>query len=436
MTSEQGFEPVLSRRGLLAGAGATLAALPFASLPAFARAAPWQGVTQMVSNYVTSGRLAGAVAAMGFGLDDPVTIARGAKTLGRPAPIGPDSLFRIYSMTKPVTGMAGMILIDEGRLGLDQPLAEILPEFAKMSVQRVPDGRVDDLVPADRPITIRHLLTHTSGLGYSIVQKGPLKTAYVKAGLVPGAVSRIPFAQLFGAGPTAPSLKIFAERLARMPLVYQPGTRWSYSTGLDLMGRVIEVASGQPFDRFLQDRLFDPLGMTSTFFRVPKAEAHRLTTNYGVLEGMLLPLDLASNSIFMDAPAFPFGGSGLVSSPRDYDRFLRMLLDGGKFAGRRIMGAGAVALGTSDLLPAGISTKGTFANGGGFGAGGRVGRGDEAGTFGWGGAAGTVAFADLKRGWRGGLYTQYMPADTYSMQREFPRVAMNDAIMMIGTGRS
>ncbi|MFA7595490.1 MAG: serine hydrolase domain-containing protein [Novosphingobium sp.] len=437
MPQQAGPELLLSRRTILAGFGASLAAMPFSAAwgQTQARAAPWQGVGRMVSDYVTSGRLAGAVAAMGFAQDEAEILARGARTLGKSGAVGADSLFRIYSMTKPITGMAAMILIDEGKLGLDQPVAEILPKFARMKVQRLPDGPIDDLVPAARPITIRHLLTHTAGLGYSIIQKGPLKAAYVKAGLVPGEISRLPIAQVFGAGPTAPSLTAFADRLAEMPLVYQPGTKWSYSTSLDLMGRVIEVVSGKSFDRFLRERLFDPLGMTSTFFRVPASEAGRLTTNYGIMQGLLIPLDPATASVFLDEPPFPFGGSGLVSSPRDYDRFLRMLLGFGKLDGKRVMSEAAVRLGTSNLLPPGVGTAGTLANGGGFGAGGRSGLGEEEGTFGWGGAAGTIAFADLKRGWRGGLYTQYMPVEAYPLQRDFPKVAMNDAILMIGVER-
>lgn len=427
----------LSRRDTLSGMAAIFGAL---SLPgAIARAetvgAAWPGVTRTVEDYVRSGKLPGAVAAMGFGLGEPVQIARGVLTLARPGAVSLDSLFRIYSMTKPVTGMAAMILIDERRMELDQPLGEILPKFADVKVQRVPDGSITDLVPAERSITIRHLLTHTSGLGYSIVQRGPLKSAYVQAGLVPGAISRLPLAEIFGAAPTVPNLKTFADRLADMPLVYQPGTRWSYSVGLDLLGRVIEVVSGQPFDTFLQERLFAPLDMTSTYFRVPRAQAHRLTSNYGILQGILVPLDPAGASVFFNQPAFPFGGSGLVSSPRDYDRFLRMLLGRGKLDGKRVMSEAAVLLGTSNLLPQGVVTQGTLANGGGFGAGGRVGLGPEAGTFGWGGAAGTIAFADLQRGWRGGFYTQYMPVDAYPIQREFPEIAMKDALTMAGMFR-
>ena len=428
--------PAAFSRRTFIGSGAALGA-SLAFTPAFAPAwaadkqEAWAGVTRYADGYVRSGRLAGAVAAMGLGQGAIQYIARGQRML-EGAPMDGDSLFRIYSMTKPITGMAAMILIDEGKLRLDQPLADILPKYAKMAVQRVPDGSITDLVPAKAPITIRHLLTHTSGLGYSIIQNGPLKAAFVQAGLVPGQISRLPLAELFGARNTTLTLAQFADRLADMPLVYQPGTKWSYSVGLDLLGRVIEVVSGKPFDTFLQERLFDPLGMDSTWFRVPQSQIGRLTTNYGVMQGVLLPLDPGAASVFAMRPAFPFGGSGLVSSPRDYDRFLRMLLGFGMFEGKRVMSENAVRLGTSNLLPAGVSTVGTFATGGGFGAGGRVGLGLEEGTFGWAGAAGTIAFADLKRGWRGGFYAQYMPAAAYPIQGEFPQVAMKDAMAALG----
>ena len=422
----------LSRRSFI-GSGAALGA-SLACIPAWAaadKADVWTGVTQYTDTYVRSAKLVGAVAAMGLGQGQLDIIARGVRTLEGGAMDG-DSLFRIYSMTKPITGMAAMILIDEGKLRLDQPLSDILPKFAKMAVQRVPDGSITDLVKANGPITIRHLLTHTAGLGYSIVQQGPIKTAYVQAGLEPGQISRLPLAEIFGSRSTVLTLEQFADRLAQMPLVYQPGTKWSYSVGLDLMGRVIEVVSGRPFDVFLKERLFDPLGMASTGFRVSQSQIGRMTTNFGIMGGVLLPLDPAGASVFAMKPAFPFGGSGLVSSPRDYDRFLRMLLGYGMFAGKRVMSENAVRIGTSNLLPVGISTVGTFANGGGFGAGGRVGLGAEAGTFGWAGAAGTIAFADLKRGWRGGFYAQYMPADAYPIQAEFPQVAMKDAVAALG----
>ncbi|AKM07537.1 serine hydrolase domain-containing protein [Pelagerythrobacter marensis] len=417
------------RGGALLGAGAALGTLPFGRA-ALAHAGHWPSVIALADEYVAARKVANMVAVLGWRQRAPDVIARGTLAIGQTAPAGIDSLYRIYSMTKPITGMATMMLIEDDRLSLDQPLAEILPAFADMQVQKTYDGSITDLEPAEQPITIRHLLTHTAGLGYSIIQKGPIKAAYERAGAVPGQVTRLPLGAVFGRGDPAPSLTAFADNLARLPLVAQPGTRWSYSVSLDLLGRVIEVASGKPFDVFLKERLFDPLGMTSTWFRVPQGEVGRLTTNYGVMNGRPLPLDPARASVFLDAPAFPFGGAGLVSSPRDYDRFLQMLVGYGQIGGKRVMSEAAVRLGTSNLLPEGVSTKGTFAEGSGFGAGGRVGLGEQAGTFGWGGAAGTVGFADLRRGLRAALFTQYMPSEAYPIHGAFPAAVVKDLAAM------
>ena len=237
---------------------------------------------------------------------------------------------------------------------------------------------------------------------------------------------------MFGRGAAVRSLTTFADRLATMPLIAQPGTRWSYSVGLDLLGRVIEVASGQTFDAFLKQRIFDPAGMTSTWFQVPASELGRLTTNYGVLDGRLLPIDPPTQSVYADPPPFPMGGAGLVSSARDYDRFLRMLLGYGRIDGKRVMSELAVRVGTSNLLPEGVDTKGTFANGAGFGAGGRVGLGDQAGTYGWGGAAGTAAFVDLRRGVRATMMTQYMAMPGYPLTEEFTKAVIADLTAMAG----
>lgn len=406
----------------LLGLGATL------PLPAFARPLPasrFPNVTAFVDGYVSSRKVPGMLATLGFGRDEPTVIARGVEGFADADPQSLDTLYRVYSMTKPVTGMAAMILIDEGKLGLDQPLGEILPKFANMKVQVTPDGSLSEVRPARTPITIRHLLTHTAGLGYSIVQKGPIKAAYEAAGLVPGQVSKVQIPGL-SRGSTVPSLALFADRLAELPLIYEPGTRWSYSVALDLMGRVIEVASGKPFDEFLEDRLFDPLGMTSTGFQVAKKDLPRLATNYGIVGGTPLPIDPAEASIFAEKPPFPMGGAGLVSSPRDYDRFLEMIVNYGVLDGKRVMSERAVRIGTSNLLPPGASTKGTFASGAGFGAGGRVGLGEQAGTYGWGGAAGTVALVDMKRALRAALYTQYMPSEAYPVHKDFPQAVVAD----------
>lgn len=415
------------------GAGAAVGAwLPGHALAqALAQAAPqWTNVAQFVDSYVDSRRVANMVATLGWGQQPATYIAKGTLALGGTRPAGPDSLYRIYSMTKPITGMAAMILIDEGKLGLDQPLHEVLPAFRDMQVQRTYDGSVTDLVPAERPITMRHLLTHTAGLGYSIVQKGPIARAYEQAGVVPGQVTKLPLAEAFGRGRPVRGLANFADNLARLPLVAQPGTRWSYSVSLDLMGRVIEVASGKPFDAFLRERFFDPLGMSSTYFRVPTRDLARLTTNYGVLAGTLVPIDMPEMSIYADEPAFPFGGAGLVSTPADYDKFLQMLVGYGVYDGQRIMSEEAVRIGTSNLLPAGVSTEGTYAAGSGFGAGGRVGLGEQAGTYGWGGAAGTVAFVNMRNGLRANLMTQYMPAEAYAVHTAFPAAVLKDLLAM------
>ncbi|MDP3908169.1 serine hydrolase [Novosphingobium sp.] len=428
------YQVELTRRRLLSsglwlGAGAGLAGLPLGAALARYPALPWTNVTALIDSYVSQRKLAGAVAAMGRWHQPARIIARGSHALDKSARIGADSLFRIYSMTKPITGMAAMILIDEGRLGLDQPIADLLPKFAKQQVQVTPDGSVTELVPATRAITVRHLLTHTAGLGYSIIQQGPIKTAYERAGVVPGQVSRTQVRGLPDV-PTAPSLAEFADRLAQLPLVYEPGTQWSYSVSLDLLGRVIELASGQSFESFLHQRLFGPCGMTSTFFQVPVRAAARLTDNYGVGKAGLVPLDPARNSVYLDRPAFPFGGAGLVSSPRDYDRFLLMLLGKGVLGGKRVMTERAVALGTSNLLPEGVVTAGTMVAGAGFGAGGRVGLGNGAGQYGWGGAAGTVAMVDSVRGVRAAFYTQYMPSDAYPLHADFPKAVAADLIAL------
>jgi CubicO group peptidase (beta-lactamase class C family) len=418
-----------TRRQWLGGAVALGAGVALGELPLMAQSSPgWSDVRQIVSRYVASGKVANMVAALGFGGAEPTIVAAGVDGFTGPRKADARSIYRIYSMTKPITGMAAMMLIDEGKLDLDQPLHDILPLYRDMQVQKVYDGAItpDNLEPAARPITIRQLLTHTSGLGYSIIQSGPIAQAYRDRGIVPGLFTRLQVLPQLRATPVG-SLQLFADRLAEMPLVYQPGTRWSYSMGLDVMGRVIEVVSGQPFDRFLQERLFDPLGMDDTGFQVPRADAARLTTNYFLLGGRLLPIDLGAGSIYLDKPPFPFGGAGLASTPLDYDRFLEMLLGYGVFKGKRVMSERAVRLGTSDLLPDTLLPQDDYAKGDwGFGAGGRVGRGAEAGAYGWAGAAGTIGFVHFPLKLRAGLYTQYMPQDAYPLLQEFTEAIRAD----------
>ncbi|MFC0205592.1 serine hydrolase domain-containing protein [Novosphingobium soli] len=420
---------MLLRLGAAAGLGTML-------LPRLVRAAAEPDslpqVRALIARWVGPGRFPGMVASLGLPGREPEFVALGSEGFVDPDPVSPDSLFRIYSMTKPVTGMAAMHLIAQGKLGLDQPVHEILPAYRHMQVQDSYDGAITALHPAPRPITMRHLMTHTSGLGYSIVQQGPIKALMEEQGLVAGQISRMRFPGLFRGEPVR-GLDVFADRLARVPLVADPGTRFSYSMGLDLMGRVIEVVTGMPFDAYLHETIFAPAGMTSTWFRVPAAEAHRLTTNYAAAGDTLLPLDRGETSIFLDPPPFPFGGAGLVSTPRDYDRFLRMLAQGGEIGGRRVLAQAAVRTGTADLLPPGVSLPAMLGGPAGFGAGGRVGQGAEAGIFGWSGAAGTVGMVDMVRGLRSQIFVQFMPPTANTLLPEFQAALKADVTALLET---
>lgn len=424
---------MVSRRALLGGfalGGAGLM-LPGAALAWKAGGgAAYPATAAFIEGFVDRRELAGTLAAIGKGQGALDVFGAGTQAMDSARAVDGDTIWRLYSMTKPVTGIAAMILIEEGKLKLDQPIADILPAFAKMKVQNTPDGSLTDVRDATTLITVRHLLTHTAGLGYGIVQKGPLRDAYNEQGILGGQVSRLPIPGLPASKP-APSLAEFADRLAKLPLVHEPGTQWSYSVGLDLLGRVIEVVSGQPFDLFLKARLFDPLGMKSTGFQVAAADVGRLSTNYAPFGGALLPIDPATSSIYLDKPPIPYGGGGLVSTARDYDRFLAMLLGEGETDGVRILKPETARLAMSNLLPAGASTKNSFVEGEGFGAGGRVSLPTSPtgeGVFGWGGAAGTIGFVDRKRGCRVGGYAQYMPAEALPFQRDFGKNFYKDVM--------
>ena len=420
----------LTRRQWLGGAAALGTA---AALPAWAQGPEaWPNVTRLIASYVDARKVANMVVTLGIGEAEPTVLTAGVDSFTAPRRSDLDSIYRIYSMTKPVTGMAAMMLIDEGKLGLDQPLHEILPKFREMQVQKVYDGPLsaDNLEPAGRPITIRQMLTHTAGIGYGIVQSGPIAEGFRNRGVVPGLVTRLQALPIFRGTPVQ-GLDNFADRLAEFPLVYQPGTKWSYSMAFDLMGRVIEVVSGQKFDRFLQDRFFDPLGMADTHFQVPRAKAERMTTSYLLAGGNLVPIDLGTNSVYYDDLPMPFGGSGLASTPRDYDKFLEMLLNEGEFEGKRIMSERAVRMGTSNLLPNTLGPGGAYNPEWDYGAGGRVGKGENAGAYGWAGAAGTLGFIYRPLNLRAGLYTQYMPSMAYPLLDEFPAAIRADLALML-----
>ena len=366
----------------------------------------------LLDDYVASGKVPGIVAAIGRGDAPPVFIQAGTISDDPGAPeAGPDSLWRIYSMTKPLTAMAAMALVEDGKLRLDQPISDFIPAFANM---RVVDNPAASLAshPATQPITVRHLLTHSSGLTYQIIGDGPLPQEYKRLGLLGGR------ADAEGSKPQPSSLAEFAERVASVPLLAEPGTEWHYSISLDVLGRVIEVASGMPFERFLETRLFKPLGMNSTFWTVPRSDAGRLSTLYYWSGESRVPLDPGAGSDWLHPPKVYYGGAGLVSSARDYDRFLQMLAGCGAVDGVRVLKRETVELAMSNLLPDGVRVDGIgtpeTAQAEGFGAGGWVYLADvpagvRAGTYGWSGAASTLAFIEPDKGLRVTVMVNYFP---------------------------
>lgn len=421
-------------------ASGQLAAPPQASRPPIPRPTlihPLPHVKALFDSYVAEDKMPGIVG--GFGVGDLPTVFVSAGHIsdapGAPAAT-PDSLWRVYSMTKPITAMAAMLLIQDGKLKLDEPLSNLIPAFRHMRVLTDPEHSLATR-PANSQITIRELMTHTAGLGYSIINTGPIKKVYEDAGIVPGAVNRRTEAALRRVRPK--TLAAFADKVATLPLIAEPGTKWSYSIGLDVLARVVEIASGMPFDKFVQKRLFEPLKMTSSYWQVPADQAGRLATNYVFIGDKRTPLDPGATSVFLDPPSFPYGGAGLVMSAHDYDRFLHMLQDNGTLDGVEVMKPETVALATSNLLPKGVTfggvggvTGGTQAKAAlGFGAGGSVTLADDPhgagkGTYGWGGAAGTAAWVDRERHARGVIMVNYTPADKWPVRQQMVQALLQD----------
>jgi CubicO group peptidase (beta-lactamase class C family) len=297
----------------------------------------------VVARYVESGEvpgLAGLVARRG----EVHVEALGALSIGG-RPITRDSIFRIASMTKPVTAVAAMILVEDGLLRLDEPVDRLLPELADRRVLQDVAGHLDATVPADRPITVRDLLTFRLGFGYLFTAEPyPIHHAIAERGMAPGP----PLPS------NLPPPDEYMRRLGSLPLMYQPGERWQYNTGSEILSVLVARASGRPFDAFLQERLFDPLDMKDTGFVVAPASVDRLTTAYAFnpQTGALDVFDAAEASDWSRPPAFPNGAAGLVSTVDDYLAFARMLMNGGSLGKTRILSRPSVELMTSDQLTA------------------------------------------------------------------------------------
>ena len=329
-----------------------------------------------------------------------VMVVRGGKlayqeTVGQrdpasPAAMKPDDIFRIYSMTKPIVSAAAMMLVEEGKLALDAPVSRYIPAFAnvKVGVEKTDaQGQKSlDLVAPRRPMTVQDLLRHTSGLTYGFFGEGLVKKAYVDANIATGG--NITNAE-------------FADRIAQMPLAFQPGSTWDYSNSTDVLGRVIEVASGESLHQHLKRRLLDPLGMADTSFYVPEpARQARLAEpladdrSFGVNAAMNDP------RVVMTMES---GGGGLVSTATDYARFLLMLRNGGQLDGKRYLSPATLAYMTSDHLNPAVTRTPLYLPGPGYGFGlgfaVRTSGGESAypaavGEYYWGGAGGTYMWVD------------------------------------------
>ncbi len=384
-----------------------------------------RAVQALLERYVATAKLAGAAVAIGDGATPLTYLRAGHLALDAAAPFDEDAVCRIYSMTKPVTGLSAMLLVEAGALRLDQPVADVLPETRHLRVAIDPSKGLEAR-PATRTMTIRHLLTHTAGLAYWTPERGTdaLSTVYRTRGITPGnygaGLARP------GYGPQAVGLEDMVRRLAEVPLAAEPGTLWRYSVGLDVLGLVIERVSGSPLDVFVNTRLFTPLRMSSTGFQVPATAASRLTTNYTVTSTGLMPLDPRDRSVFLAAPTLLAGGAGLVSTARDFARLGAMLIAEGELDGVRVMRPETVRLACSNLLPEGVPYEG-----GGYGAGMRVAAGgpalrDGAGAVSWNGAAGTMWVVNRGRRLNVVLMSQFMPPTSYPIWAEIDAALSRD----------
>jgi CubicO group peptidase (beta-lactamase class C family) len=320
----------------------------------------------------------------------------GFQDVGSRTPMRPDTIFRIASMSKPITSVAVMMLYEEGKLLLNDPVSRFIPSFKQQQV--LADGGA--LAPARRGVTIRDLLTHRSGLTYGFLNAGPVGDAYRKGGVSDGL------------SVTPDALEQAIDKLAAQPLMAQPGTAWNYSLSTDVLGRVVEVASGQRFDVFLRERIFTPLGMTDTSFEVPDAKWPRFATVYapdgaGGIRPMKDPESFGNTvmsplAYYKTGKKYFSGGAGLTSTARDYARFAQMLLGGGAVDGVRLLSPKSVELmtasHTSDIPPGNLLGAGAQ-----FGLGFRVVTDPaatqalgSAGMYGWSGIYGTNFWVDPK----------------------------------------
>jgi CubicO group peptidase (beta-lactamase class C family) len=342
-------------------------------------------ITALARRYVDDGMLAGMVTLVARHGQVVHFEATGVRDLETGAPMEHDTLFRIYSMSKPITAVAAMMLYEQGKFQLTDPVSKFLPELANLKV--LEDG---ELVEPSTPMTMHHLLTHTAGFSYGFDPRNQVDRLYGERQLLQSR-----------------DLDEFITRLADIPLLFHPGSRYHYSVAVDVTGAVVERLSGQRFDEFLRTQLFAPLGMHDTFFDVPQQKRSRLGTNHRH-DGERLHVLPTPNYPLWENTTFFSGGGGLVSTAADYMRFAEMLRNGGALNGVQILSPKTVEYMTMDHLPATVSATGTGESlgiggtgGSGFGLGFGVSRDPvrsavlgSPGEYSWGGAAGTVFWVD------------------------------------------
>jgi CubicO group peptidase (beta-lactamase class C family) len=361
----------------------------------------------------------------------------GSRDVENGRPVEEDTRWRVFSMTKPVTSVAAMALYEEGAFELGDPITRWLPEFAETRVYVAGSAQRPVTQPQAEPIRIRHLLTHTSGLTYGFHHVHPVDAAYRAMG------------HEWSTPPGADSAEV-CRQWASAPLVFQPGTEWNYGVSTDVLGRLLEVVTGQPLDAVLHDRVFGPLGMTGTSFGLREDdEPDTLARLYAAAPGQpggaptgFTPIDAMGEAAHR-RPAFLSGGGGLVSTAGDYLRFAEMLRSGGAFDGGRLLGPRTVAYMVRNHLPGGADLE-TFGRpvfaetplrGVGFGLGFsmvldpvRYGGLASAGEYGWGGAASTVFYVDPVEDVVVTFYTQLLPSSTLPI-RPYLRALVNQAIV-------
>jgi CubicO group peptidase (beta-lactamase class C family) len=292
-----------------------------------------------LDSYVADGRQKGSLIAVTRGGKVAHVSARGYRDEEAGLPVEPDTIWRIYSMTKPITSVAAMILFEEGKLSLFDPVAKFIPSFAEPRVYRGGPAAAPITAPATQPLLVWHLLTHTSGLSYGFYFTGPIDELYRTNGFLLGL-------------PEDYTLEEACDRWATFPLLFEPGSEWNYSHGTDVVGRIVEVLSGRPLDEFFAERILEPLGMTETRFALADGDEERLTALYMFDPETGKAVDASvQNLIAPGRPRFFAGGHGLISTAADYHRFTQMLLNRGDLDGVRVLAPRTVDLMAANHLP-------------------------------------------------------------------------------------